>query len=108
MSITDDTRVAVALRDGGRVVVRPVRLEDRALLLTGFERLGEESRYRRFLAPLSELTDDVVKVPHRRRPPRHEAFAAIYPATADAFGVARVVVYAGLMRDEYPPVRLDL
>ena len=40
MSAPDDPGTAVALRDGSRVVVRPVRPDDRELLLAGFERLA--------------------------------------------------------------------
>ena len=91
MSTTDDTGAVVALRDGSRVVVRPVHPGDRALLLAGFERLGLQSRYRRFLAGISELSDDVVtyltEVDHHD----HEALAAIDLATGEGVGVARFV-----------------
>ena len=91
MSTIDDTGTAVALRDGSSVVVRPVRPEDRELLLAGFERLGPESRYQRFLAPMAELTDDIVTyltdVDHHD----HEALAAIDAATGEGVGVARFV-----------------
>jgi len=51
VSTVDHTGRAVALRDGSSVLIRPGRPEDRELLLAGFERLGPESRYARFLAP---------------------------------------------------------
>ena len=38
MSAADDTGIAVALRDGSRVVVRPVRADDRERLRSGFDR----------------------------------------------------------------------
>jgi len=91
VSTLDDTGTAVALRDGASVVIRPVRPEDRELLLAGFERLGPESRYQRFLAPMAELTDDIVtyltEVDHHD----HEALAAIDAATGEGVGVARFV-----------------
>ena len=91
MSTIDDTGRAVALRDGSSVIVRPGRPEDRELLLAGFERLGPESRYQRFLAPMAELTEDIVTyltdVDHHD----HEALAAIDPATGEGVGVARFV-----------------
>jgi GNAT superfamily N-acetyltransferase len=91
----DAARVAVTVRDGSRLVVRPVRPDDRALLLAGFERLGPESRYRRFLSPMPELTEDAVTyltdVDHHD----HEALAAIDPTTGDGVGVARFVRCAG-------------
>ena len=91
MSALDDTESAVALRDGSSVLIRPGRPEDRELLLAGFERLGPESRYERFLAPMAELTDDIVTyltdVDHHD----HEALAAIDAETGDGVGVARFV-----------------
>lgn len=91
MSTIDENGKAFALRDGSSVLVRPVRPDDRELLLAGFERLGPESRYKRFLAPMPELTDDVVayltSVDHHD----HEALAAIDPATGEGVGVARFV-----------------
>ena len=47
----------VYLRDGARVVLRAIRPSDKQLLLEGFERLSPESRYLRFLAPKSTLSD---------------------------------------------------
>ncbi len=47
---------------GDRVVeVRPVRPDDKALLRAGFEQMSPESRYRRFFAVKSRLTDDEVR-----------------------------------------------
>jgi hypothetical protein len=40
------------------VLVRPVTAADKPLFVAGFARLGEESRYRRFLAPKNRLCDD--------------------------------------------------
>lgn len=51
----------VALRDGTRVRLRPIVPEDKALLLEGFRRLSPESRYRRFLSPIEELTEDQLR-----------------------------------------------
>jgi len=44
------------LRDGTPVVLRPIRPEDKSLLVDGFQRLSEESRLRRFMAPIHELS----------------------------------------------------
>ena len=91
MTAADEPGTAVALRDGSRVVVRPVRRDDWELLLAGFERLGPRSRYQRFLAPMAELTEDDVSyltdVDHHD----HEALAAIDPVTGDGVGVARFI-----------------
>jgi GNAT superfamily N-acetyltransferase len=73
------------------VLVRPLVAEDRELLRDAFDRLGEQSRYRRFLAPkrtlsTSELTylTDVDHVDH-------EAIAALDAATGEGVGVARYI-----------------
>lgn len=52
-----DYEETVKLRDGSKAYLRPIHPEDRELLLEGFERLSPESRYTRFLAPKSTLTD---------------------------------------------------
>ena len=45
------------LTDGTRVAVRLLRPDDRERLRAGFERLSQDSRYRRFLSPTPRLTD---------------------------------------------------
>jgi RimJ/RimL family protein N-acetyltransferase len=47
-----------SLADGTPVLVRPIRPEDKALLAAGFDRLSDESRYRRFMAPVTELSEE--------------------------------------------------
>lgn len=49
--------VGVDLRDGGRIVVRPIRPTDADELTKGFARLSERSRFLRFFTPLRELPD---------------------------------------------------
>jgi GNAT superfamily N-acetyltransferase len=81
----------VELRDGGRVRIRPVRSDDKARLVEAFDRLGDASRYRRFLgykkelsvAELAMLTD----IDHHE----HEALAALDAETGEGVGVARFV-----------------
>ena len=46
----------VALRDGSRVLIRPVQPADKALFAESWEHFGEESRYRRFLGAKGDLT----------------------------------------------------
>lgn len=95
MSGNGDTGTTVALRDGSRVVVRPVRADDRELLLAGFERLGKASRYQRFLAPMAELSDEDVTYLTQVDHHDHEALAALDAGTGDGVGVARFVRCAG-------------
>lgn len=81
----------VQLRDARRIVVRPIRDDDKAELLRSFERLSPESRYRRFLHPVARLTDEdlvyLTEVDHHD----HEALVALEAETATGVGVARFV-----------------
>jgi len=79
------------LPEGSRVRLRQGRPADKELLLRGFERLGEESRYRRFLAPMPELREPMLSylldVDHHN----HEAIVALDERTGEGVGVARYV-----------------
>ena len=82
----------VTLRDGARVRLRPIAPEDKALLAASFERLSEQSRYRRFLTAkdklsTSELAYLVDEVDHCD----HEAIAAFDPQSGALLGIARYV-----------------
>jgi acetyltransferase len=81
----------ISLRDGSRVLVRPIRAQDKAALSEGFERLSDESRYKRFLSLLPQLRPmDLVyltEVDHHD----HEALVAFDCGTGRAVGVARYV-----------------
>lgn len=81
----------VTLRSGDRVLIRPIRREDKDGLLDGFERLSPESRYRRFFSPMNELGAGQVRylteVDHRT----HEALIATDPSSGEWLGVARFV-----------------
>ena len=83
--------MAVELRDGTRIVIRPIEPEDRAALAEGFERLSPESRYRRFFAPVAHLSehdlDYFTLVDHHD----HEALVAVAAETGEGVGVARYV-----------------
>jgi GNAT superfamily N-acetyltransferase len=46
------------LRDGTGILLRPIRPEDKDALTTGLHRLSAESRYRRFMAPIVELSEE--------------------------------------------------
>jgi RimJ/RimL family protein N-acetyltransferase len=48
--------MVVRLDGGERVVIRPIRPEDKALLVAGMEHLSERSAYQRFLVPKSTLS----------------------------------------------------
>jgi GNAT superfamily N-acetyltransferase len=79
------------LRDGSRIMMRPVRPEDKDAIAAGFARLSPESRYRRFFAPLSRLSEAdlryLTEVDHHD----HEAILAFDPQRDEPVGVARYV-----------------
>jgi RimJ/RimL family protein N-acetyltransferase len=81
----------VTLRSGDRVLIRPIRPEDKDALHDGFERLSPESRYRRFFSPMNELGARqlryLTEVDHRT----HEALIATDPSSSEGVGVARFV-----------------
>jgi RimJ/RimL family protein N-acetyltransferase len=80
----------VRLRDGSVVVVRPVRPEDRELFVAGFERMSEESRYRRFMAHKKRLSDRELDFFTRLDHAAHEALGALDESSGDGVGVARL------------------
>ena len=86
----------LVLRDGARLLVRPLEPNDRATLAEAIGRLSETSRYLRFAAPKPRVTkadlDLLLDVDHHD----HEALLAIDPQTRDGVAVARYV----RLRDE--------
>ncbi len=79
------------LRDGSRIRLRQGSAADRELLLRGFEQLSAESRYRRFLVAMPELTDDMVEYLTNIDHHDHEAIIAVQEGTGEGIGVARYV-----------------
>src|SRR5215471_8111372 len=81
----------VALRDGSKVLIRPVRPADAPLLADGFARLSDRSRRMRFLARKDQLSAAELRyltdVDHHD----HEALGALDPADGRGVGVARYV-----------------
>jgi GNAT superfamily N-acetyltransferase len=81
----------IALRDGSQVRIRQGHSSDKGLLLRGFERLSPESRYRRFLAPMPELSEGMVHYLTEIDHHDHEAMIALDEHTGEGIGVARYV-----------------
>lgn len=77
-------------RGGARLTIRPIEAGDKGRLRNAFEHLGAESRYRRFLRPIKELTRSelayLTEVDHRD----HEALVATTP-DGEIVGVARYI-----------------
>ncbi|HEY1511552.1 MAG TPA: GNAT family N-acetyltransferase [Solirubrobacteraceae bacterium] len=74
-----------------KIEIRPIEPDDKEALARGFDRLSEESRYRRFLSPRGPLTPAELRyfteVDHRN----HEALVAVEPDSGEGVGVARFV-----------------
>jgi len=89
----DEDRVGdvVRLRDGGEVLVRAVQPADKPLFARGWERFGDESRYRRFMGVKSKLTTAELSFFTEIDHIDHEAIGALDPETGEGLGVARYV-----------------
>jgi RimJ/RimL family protein N-acetyltransferase len=88
-----DAARELALRDGTRILVRPILPEDKQALREGFDRLSARSRYRRFLTSLEHLSDrqlrDLTEVDYVD----HMAWVAVDASRPErpGIGVARYV-----------------
>ena len=82
---------SVRLKDGTEIVIRQIAPEDKRVLKGAFDRLSEESRFRRFLSPKNQLTQAelafLTEVDHHD----HEAVVAVRPREDEGIGVARFV-----------------
>jgi RimJ/RimL family protein N-acetyltransferase len=81
----------VVLSSGDEVLVRPIRPDDRERLRDAFDRLGERSRYARFLAPKTALTAAELTYLTDVDHVDHEAITATDPDTGEGVGVARYI-----------------
>ena len=83
------------VRDGSVVTVRPLEREDRRQVQEVFDRMGEEARFRRFLAFKRQLSardlETLTAVDHHQ----HEALVAFDDETGEALGVARMIQEPG-------------
>jgi GNAT superfamily N-acetyltransferase len=84
-------RRTITLRDGARATLRPIAPEDGPVVAASFERLSDESRYRRFFTLQESLLPAqvayLVNVDHHD----HEAIIAIDPSSGDSLGIARYI-----------------
>ena len=83
--------MTVTLRDGSRVDIRPVRPEDKDLFVRGWQRFGEESRYRRFMGAKGGLTRHDLAYFTEVDHVDHEALGALDAETGEGVGVARYI-----------------
>lgn len=94
----DAHRIDVTLLDGTRVVMRPIRREDKAGIADGFARLSERSRFMRFLGGVTRLTPTLLARLTEVDHVDHEAWVAMTREENGflGIGVARYV----RLRDE--------
>ena len=97
---------ATRLRDGATILIRPIEPDDKSAIVSGFETLSPESRYRRFFSPLHRLTDRdlayLTEVDHHD----HEALIA-QDEHGETLGVARYVRAADPQRAEVAVAVVD-
>ena len=82
------------LGDGSHVRLRHIRPEDAAELRRGLERLSPQSRYRRFLGGVGQLSDELVRYLTNVDGVDHVAIVAARPradGSEEGLGVARFV-----------------
>lgn len=91
------TPIETTLRDGTKVLVRPVVPDDRDELAEGFDKLSARSRYLRFHTAVEELTDAQLDYLTQVDQVDHVAWVAIDLGAPDrpGIGVARFVRLAG-------------
>jgi RimJ/RimL family protein N-acetyltransferase len=84
----------VVLRDGSKVLIRPVYSADAPLLADGFARLNATSRWMRFLTPKKALSPAELRyltdVDHHN----HEALGALDHRDGSGVGIARYIRHA--------------
>jgi GNAT superfamily N-acetyltransferase len=85
----------ITLRDGSRLRIRQWRRSDTDLLVRAFERLGPESRYRRFLTPVPELSGQMLRYLTEIDHHDHEAIVAVDAQTGEGVGLTRYVRHRG-------------
>jgi RimJ/RimL family protein N-acetyltransferase len=81
------------LRDGSPVFIRPVTPDDKPILREAFTRLSPETRYRRFMHPVKELSEKELDYLTRIDYTSHMAWVAVDPNNPEhpGLGVARCI-----------------
>lgn len=81
----------ITLRDGRVVTLRAIKPSDKAEILQAFDRLSDDSRYSRFMAPMRELNPATLASGLRPVPGQDFTFVATVPAAdgIDIVGGAR-------------------
>jgi RimJ/RimL family protein N-acetyltransferase len=83
--------VRVELRGGRAALLAPLHPDDRRRYLAGLERASADSLYKRFLSPVSRLTEAQLRYLLEVDHTDHDALLAVDEGTGEAVGVARYV-----------------
>jgi GNAT superfamily N-acetyltransferase len=83
----------LTLRDGTRILVRPILPQDKDRLREGFALLSQASRYRRFMTSLGALSDEQLRYLTEIDYADHMAWVALDPAQPahPGLGIARYI-----------------
>ena len=81
----------VTLRSSDVVRIRQIRPEDAPALILAYEKLGEQSRYRRFFTVMPELPDATLKAAVEVDHVDHEALVALPLLSAEIVGEGRFI-----------------
>jgi len=92
----------VALRDGSKALIRPVRSADAQLLAEGFERLSARSRRMRFLSIKKQLSRTELRYLTDIDHHDHEALGALSLGDGRGVGVIRYI------RDAHDPAAAEI
>ena len=82
---------AVEPLSANELVIRPISPDDKEGLSEKFDRLSEESRYRRFLSPHDRLSAAELRYFTEVDHHDHEALVAVDPRTRAGVGIARYI-----------------
>jgi len=98
-----------ALADGRRLRLRPIRDTDAEGVRAAFYRLSDESRYQRFMAPLKDITADMMQKATHPAPGRDAALVAAWrgPGAEVIAGGARIAGDAGRDSCEFAVTVVD-
>ena len=90
--MTSPNERVVTLRDGSHARVRPIQPDDKDALIAGLQKLSPESRYLRFLRPVTSLNERELKYLTEIDYTNHFAWVAADPDDdLNGYGVARYV-----------------
>lgn len=90
-AFTADYAERVTVRDGTQVLLRLVTPDDKELLRRGFQRWSQASRYARFFAAKTRLSDDELRYLCEVDQETHVALGAVSETTGMGLGIARFI-----------------